>query len=112
MHQASSRRIDGYFHVFSKGQSSRNLYETTDDFVRGMNAIPVYLRRYRLRLFAAKLNDSHEHFVLQGAYGDCLDFIGQHIKHAAMVRSYRRRRERMARIFRVEAGVLKKRMGL
>lgn len=91
-----SPRIDNYYHAFTKGSPSINLYETESDFVAGMNSIPILLERFGLELLISKLNDSHEHHVLHGTYLSCLCFIREHVRHAAQAIAFRRRKEGMA----------------
>lgn len=88
-----SPRIDNYYHAFTKGSPSINLYETETDFVAGMNSIPVLLERFGLRLLISKLNDSHEHHVLHGTYLSCLNFMREHVRHAAQAIAFRRRKD-------------------
>lgn len=82
-----------YFHAFTQGRPDFNLYETDEDFVAGMNAIPLLLFRTHTTLLAAKLNDSHEHFVLAGVEEECRQFLREHVRHAALTAAIRQRRD-------------------
>ena len=96
-----------FFHVCTKGLEKSLLFITEDDYITGMNLIPVCLHGKKgLKVLAFCLMDNHVHFILRGDYVACLKFI----------RSYKRALSKRFRykgrpcIFQSGGGVLLKEM--
>jgi len=82
-----------FYHVFTKGTPFSNLYETEEDFIIGMNSLPLCLKNTDATLLASTLKDSHEHHVIKGSYDDCATFLSQHVRHAVSVLAFRRKKQ-------------------
>ncbi len=65
-----------YFHVYSKGLLDSQLYHDDEDFVCGMNDIPLALLSVpNLAVIVFCLMNNHFHFVFYGEQSDCEKFL-------------------------------------
>ena len=72
------------YHAFTKGLENLLLFRDTEDYIDGMNGIPVVLQKAGCYLLAACLMSNHVHFVLNGDYGGVLYFMGEYKRRLSM----------------------------
>lgn len=63
------------YHACTNGLSQDLMFCDTNDFVQGMNDIPVCALSTGIKIYAFCLMNNHVHFVLKGQYDDCLKFM-------------------------------------
>lgn len=51
------------------------IFKSREDYIVGMNAIPVCAQRFNVTVLAFCLMDNHVHFIVQGAEANCRKFI-------------------------------------
>lgn len=64
--------LDGFFaHIYSNGHSVLNLFETDEDYVFGMNLLPVAAYTCGVKLLMIQLMGTHFHIIAAGSPEDC-----------------------------------------
>lgn len=71
------RHIPGakFYHVYTKGIESSIIFKDREDYIVGMNYIPIYIMRYKLQLLAFVLMTNHFHFVVYCMEAEAWNFI-------------------------------------
>lgn len=64
-----------YWHVCTEGLKQEVIFSGKEDFVFGMNGIPVCALKHRILVLAFCLMDNHVHFIVAGEEADCRKFI-------------------------------------
>lgn len=67
--------MKGYWHVCTDGLEKGLIFKDKDDFIFGMNGVPVCALRHGVYVLAFCLMDNHVHFILAGDEFSCLNFI-------------------------------------
>ena len=68
-------RMKKYYHIYTKGLEDDIIFRCEDDFVAGMNYVPIVLYGRDLTLLAFVLMSNHFHFILYGTEDAVRDFI-------------------------------------
>ncbi len=66
------------YHVCTKGLVKGLWFYDEQDFVSGMNAVPVCAVMTGVEVWCFCLMDNHVHFILKGAEEDCIRFIREY----------------------------------
>lgn len=64
-----------YWHVCTDGLEKGLIFKDKDDFIFGMNGVPVCALRHDVYVLAFCLMDNHVHFILAGDEFSCRNFI-------------------------------------
>lgn len=67
--------MKGYWHVCTDGLEKGLIFKDKDDFIFGMNGVPVCALRHGVYVLAFCLMDNHVHFILTGDEFSCRNFI-------------------------------------
>ena len=66
---------DEFYHICTNGLSRNLMFRCREDFVSGMNSIPVCSASTGIKIYAFCLMDNHVHFIARGTEACCTDFI-------------------------------------
>ena len=66
---------DEFYHICTNGLSRNLMFRCREDFVSGMNSIPVCSASTGIKIYAFCLMDNHVHFIAKGTGAGCTDFI-------------------------------------
>ena len=64
-----------FYHVFTKGLEDDVIFRNRDDYVVGMNYVPVALAISKVAMIAFVLMSNHFHFIIYGDYDGAVRFI-------------------------------------
>ena len=67
--------MENYWHICTEGLVKKVIFKSREDYIVGMNAIPVCAQRFNVTVLAFCLMDNHVHFIVQGAETNCRKFI-------------------------------------
>ena len=67
--------MENYWHICTEGLVKKVIFKSREDYIVGMNAIPVCAQRFNVTVLAFCLMDNHVHFIVQGAEANCRKFI-------------------------------------
>lgn len=66
MPREARRLIDnGYYHILTRGNDRRKIFQCQDDYVRMLDIIRLYIEKYQVRIFHYCLMPNHMHFLVQ-----------------------------------------------
>ena len=68
----------GYYHVCTDGNAISWMYQDDEDFIAGINRIPLCILKNYVEVIAFILMDNHVHFVLYGTALQCKKFINSY----------------------------------
>lgn len=66
---------NSYWHICTDGLSREIIFKSEDDFIFGMNGVPVYSFHFDVRIMAFCLMSNHVHFITYGSATGCKGFI-------------------------------------
>lgn len=66
---------NSYWHICTDGLSREIIFKSEDDFIFGMNGVPVYSFHFDVRIMAFCLMSNHVHFITYGSGTGCKGFI-------------------------------------
>lgn len=72
------------YHVCTKGLRDKLLFRDDNDFVDGMNRVPLVLQNLNLKMLAFCLMSNHVHFVMTGGYDEVYKFISEYKRRTAL----------------------------
>lgn len=75
----------GYYHVCTEGLKNRHMFMEREDYLTGMNSIPICAMKSRVKILAFCLMDNHVHFILQGSHECCSAFISEYKRRHSQV---------------------------
>jgi putative transposase len=55
----------GYYHIVTRGNNRRELFQCRDDYLRILEIIRLYVKKYQVRIFHYCLMPNHIHFLIQ-----------------------------------------------
>jgi len=55
----------GYYHILTRGNDRRKVFQSQDDYIRILETIRLYIERYQVRIFHYCLMPNHIHFLVQ-----------------------------------------------
>ena len=84
-----------FWHICTDGLAKGIIFTSDEDYVFGMNGIPVYSLKYDISILAFCLMSNHVHFIVQGEFEKCRQFI----------RTYKRRLSLIADVRNVEESI-------
>lgn len=65
--------LDGFYaHIYSNGHGVRNLFDTEEDFIFGMNLLPITAYSCGVTLLMIQLMGTHFHIIAKGFPDDCV----------------------------------------
>ena len=64
-----------YYHVYTKGLEDDVMFRTNEDYVAGMNYVPVSIVGLDVLILAFVLMSNHVHFIVYGVYEEVYNFI-------------------------------------
>lgn len=67
--------MENYWHICTEGLVKKVIFKSREDYIVGMNAIPVCAQRFNVTVLAFCLMDNHVHFIAHGTEEDCGGFI-------------------------------------
>ncbi len=56
---------NGYYHIITRGNDRRRVFQSDDDYVRMLDITRLYLEKYQVQIFHYCLMPNHLHFLLQ-----------------------------------------------
>ena len=56
---------NGYYHILTRGNDRRKVFQCQDDYVRILDIIRLYIEKYQVRIFHYCLMANHIHFLVQ-----------------------------------------------
>ena len=56
---------NGYYHILTRGNDRRKVFQCQDDYVRILDIIRLYIEKYQVRIFHYCLMPNHVHFLVQ-----------------------------------------------
>ncbi len=56
---------NGYYHIITRGNDRRRVFQCDDDYVRMLDITRLYLEKYQVQIFHYCLMPNHLHFLLQ-----------------------------------------------
>lgn len=74
------------------------IFRDRSGYIAGMNAIPVYVLSYNVRMLSFCLMNNHVHFIICGQEDNCMKFIRHYRKRLAVIAGSGRDDVRMAGI--------------
>lgn len=74
-----------YWHVCTEGLEKNLIFRDRSGYIAGMNAIPVYVLSYNVRMLCFCLMSNHVHFVISGHEDDSVKFIRHYKKRLAEI---------------------------
>ncbi|MBO8484198.1 MAG: hypothetical protein IAB75_08825 [Bacteroidetes bacterium] len=69
------RGQDDFYHICTNGMNRKLMFRCEEDFISGMNSIPVCSASAGIRIYAFCLMDNHVHFIAKGPEQACISFI-------------------------------------
>lgn len=78
-----------YWHICTDGLARGVIFKDVDDYIFGMNGVPVFSLAYQVDVLAFCLMDNHVHFVLHGTQDDCTAFITGYKKRLSRIADVR-----------------------
>lgn len=73
-----------YYHVYTDGLGKSLLYRDEDDYLHGMNDIPICLLKTGAEMLCFCLMSNHVHFILKGTEAECGIFIDEFKRRSSM----------------------------
>lgn len=67
-----------YYHVCTEGMEKKPFFRDRQDYISGMNSIPICAVRSGVHILAFCLMDNHVHFILEGRRDNCTAFISEY----------------------------------
>ena len=64
-----------FYHVYTKGLEDDVIYRDRNDYVAGMNYVPIALHISNVEIIVFVLMSNHVHFMIYATYADSLKFI-------------------------------------
>lgn len=64
-----------FYHICTDGMNRNLMFRDNEDFISGMNQIPVCSISSGIRIYAFCLMDNHVHFIVKGDMQSCTKFI-------------------------------------
>lgn len=74
-----------YWHICTDGLARGVIFRDVNDFIFGMNGVPVFSLAYEVDVLAFCLMDNHVHFVLYGLQDNCMAFISNYKKRLSQI---------------------------
>lgn len=67
--------MENYWHICTEGLVKNVIFKSREDYIVGMNAIPVCTLLFNVTVLAFCLMSNHVHFIVHGDEADCRKFI-------------------------------------
>lgn len=74
-----------YWHVCTEGLEKETVFGSREDFIYGMNGVPVYAIMYDVMVLAFCLMINHVHFIVAGKEKECRDFIQSYKRRMSLL---------------------------
>ena len=74
-----------YYHVCTEGLEKRLLFRDRQDYIAGMNSIPICALKYGIHILAFCLMDNHVHFIIEGRRDSCTAFISEYKRRCSQI---------------------------
>lgn len=82
--KGQTNKVKNCWHCCSDGKSTDGMFLDTEDFRHGMNRIYTVSKKFRIRILAFALMDTHVHFIIYGTEQECLAFLHEYIRLTSM----------------------------
>lgn len=67
--------MENFYHICTQGLPRADIFYSEEDYIFGMNGIPLFAHIFDVRILAFCLMSNHVHFVVNGKENNCKAFI-------------------------------------
>lgn len=78
-----------YWHICTEGLTREIIFWSEEDFIFGMNGVPVYSVHFDVKIMTFCLMDNHVHFITHGSETGCRSFIRNYKKRLSCLTDLR-----------------------
>lgn len=74
-----------YYHACSEGLEKSLIFNNKEEYITGMNHVPICLQKFEVVIICFCLMGNHFHFILRGSMQECLGFANEFKRMCSMM---------------------------